>query len=263
MKNKFLFILLILTCSIVLFSCGEKTVEPTTKEPTQVAPTPTPTPTEPTEEVVDNRYSVKVVCFDENANLAGITVQWCVGDMCFLPQPINAEGVAYIELEDGEYYIHLNNVPEGYTYNPNAYITTADSKHVDVLLYSINSTTGDGSKASPYNVSKGAYSIEFTTAQKNGMKYFSFTPSEAGTYYIESMCMDKLALSLVDPYIGFLGTDINSNPNTEGNDIKDSVNFVRSFQADANTTYYFIIMISSVSDNKFPCKVDFTITQAN
>ena len=59
-----------------------------------------------------------------------------------------------------------------------------------------------------------------------------------------------------------VGTDINSAPDTTGNDIKDSVNFSRSFEAEANTTYYFIIMISSVSDNKFPCNVEFVISKA-
>jgi hypothetical protein len=48
-------------------------------------------------------------------------------------------------------------------------------------------------------------------------------------------------MSVVDPYIGFVGTDINGAPDTTGNDIKDSVNFSRSFEAEANTTYYFIM----------------------
>ena len=67
-------------------------------------------------------------------------------------------------------------------------------------------------------VNKGTYSIQFEEAKNAGMKYFSFTPTEAGTYIIESMCMDKLALSLVDPYIGFVGTDINNNPDASSND---------------------------------------------
>ena len=250
MKNKFLAILLILSFSLVLFSCGSTT-----------EPTLTPVETEPTETVVDERYSVQVLYPDFTPVTSGVNVQWCVGDMCFLPQPVDSEGIAYIELEDGEYYIHLNNVPAGYTYNPNVYTTDQDNKNIKIVLYSLLSTTGEGSKANPYVVTKGTYSVQFEEAKTAGMKYFSFTPTEAGTYYIDSMCMDKLALSVVDPYIGFVGTDINNAPDTEGNAIKDSVNFSRSFVAEANTTYYFIIMISSVSDNKFPCSVEFNIYQ--
>ena len=255
MRNKFLFILLVLTCSIVLFSCTN------TETPTNpVTPTvPTEIETTPTETLVDERYSVTVVYPDNTPVTSGVTVQWCVGDMCFLPQPVNASGVAYIELEDGEYYIHLNNVPTGYTYNPNAYTTTADNKNITIPLYTLSTVTGEGTKAAPYVVTTGTYSFQFEQTSTKGMKYFSFTSTEAGTYSIESICMDKLALSLVDPYIGFVGTDINAAPNTDGNSIKDSVNFLREFEAEANTTYYFIIMVSSVSDNKFPCTVEFNI----
>ena len=251
MKNKFLFLLIAITCTFALFACSQ-----TTK-----TETPSDIPSEETEAPADDRYSVKVLYPDFTPVTSGVTVQWCVGDMCFLPKPVDANGVAYNELEDGEYYVHLNNVPAGYTYNPNIYITDQDNKNITILLFSISTTTGEGSKANPYVVNKGTYSIQFEEAKNAGMKYFSFTPTEAGSYVIESICMDKLALSLVDPYIGFVGTDINGAPNTDGNSIKDSVNFSRTFEAEANTTYYFIIMISSVSDNKFPCTVEFNISR--
>ncbi len=211
---------------------------------------------------VDNRYSAKVLYPDNSPVTSGVTVQWCVGDMCFLPQAVNSDGMAYIELEDGDYYIHLNNVPEGYTYNPNAYITSSSNKHVEIKLYQLSVVSGEGNKENPFVVSTGAYNVSYEEAKTAGMKYYSFTPTEAGTYTIESICVDKLAMSVVDPYIGFVGTDITSAPDTTGNDIKDSVNFSRSFEAEANTTYYFIIMISSVSDNKFPCNVEFVISKA-
>ena len=66
---------------------------------------------------------------DSSPVTSGVTVQWCEGDMCYVPQAVNQDGVAYIELEDGEYYIHLNNVPAGYTYDPNAYTTDANNKN--------------------------------------------------------------------------------------------------------------------------------------
>ncbi len=256
MKNKFLAILLILSFSVVLFSCGQ-----TTQQPTVNTPTAGETDVQPSETPVDDRYSVKVVYPDNTPVTKGVTVQWCIGDTCFLPQAVNNEGIAYIELEDGEYYIHLNNVPAGYTYNPNAYVTTADNKHVEIVLYSLATTTGEGTKDSPLVVSLGAYNIEYQAAKTAGMKYYSFTPTEAGTYTVESICMDKLALTVIDPAIGDLGTNINGAPNQEGTNIKDSVNFKLTFEAEANTTYYFVIMISSVSNNKFPCSIEFVISK--
>ena len=118
---------------------------------------------------------------------------------------------------------------------------------------------GDGTKENPLVVSEGTYNVSFDAQSRGGMKYFSFTTSEAGTYSIESIVTDKLAISVVDPYIGFVGTDINAAPDTNGNDIKDSYNFNRTFEAEANTTYYFIIMISAA--DKFPCSVEFVISR--
>jgi len=57
-------------------------------------------------------YTVTVVDAD-GAPLAGATVQLCVGDLCRLPVATDANGVATIEAEAGEYAVKVTLV--GYT----------------------------------------------------------------------------------------------------------------------------------------------------
>ena len=211
---------------------------------------------------VDDRYSAKVVYPDNTPVTSGVSVQWCLGDMCLKPVTVDANGMAYIDVEDAQYFIHINNIPEGYIYNPNAYVANKDNKHVEIKLYSLLEATGDGSKDVPIVVTEGAYSIQFEELKTKGMKYFSFTAAEAGNYTIESLCVDKLAITTIDPYLGFAGTDINANPDITGNDVKDSINFKYQFAAEADTTYYFIIFVSEIIDGDMPCNVEFLISKA-
>ena len=51
-------------------------------------------------------YTVTVVDEDGNA-LPGATVQLCVGDLCKLPSPTNAEGVATFSFDEAEYTVKV------------------------------------------------------------------------------------------------------------------------------------------------------------
>ncbi len=57
-------------------------------------------------------YKVTVVDNEGNA-LAGVFVQLCVGDICKLPSPTDAEGVAIFEFDEAEYTVKAT--LEGYT----------------------------------------------------------------------------------------------------------------------------------------------------
>lgn len=208
-------------------------------------------------------YSVQVLYPDNTPVNTKVNVQWC-DTVCYLPVKVNNKGIAGIELDEGEYFIHLNNIPEGYTYDPNAYIATKTNKHVEIKLLTLSSiTTGEGSIANPYVVEDSVYTLNYETSGTSGLQYFSFTPKENGTYKIISLATNKLATNLIDPFIGFLGTDVNTllgSANVSGNvDSKVDINFNHSFEAVAGTTYYFVIMVSSAQ--AFPASFDIVITK--
>ncbi len=57
--------------------------------------------------IITNNYVVKVVYPDNKPVTSGVSVQWCTGNNCFLPVAVNNQGLAEIELENGDYYIHI------------------------------------------------------------------------------------------------------------------------------------------------------------
>lgn len=212
-----------------------------------------------------NAYSVKVVYPDGKPVTSGVSVQWCTGDICLLPVAVNEAGIAYNKLDEAKnYYIHIDGIPAGYTYDPNAYTTDKNNKKVEISLIALNEVTGEGTLDNPYVVSVGATNVTFNALRLDGVQYFSFTTSEAGTYSIKSLAVDKLALNAIDPYIGFLGateTDIMKSDfsgNLDKNN-KELLNFNHTFTAEANVTYLFAVFVTSVQ--RFPASFDIVITK--
>lgn len=208
-----------------------------------------------------NAYSVKVVYPNGEPVTGGVSVQWCTATSCLPTKEVNAAGVAYNKLDDSKkYFIHIEDIPAGYTYDPNAYTTDKDNKKVEIKLITLNETTGEGTLDNPYVVSVGGANVNIESASLAGVKYFAFTPSEAGTYSIKSLAVDKFAMNAIDPYIGFLGdveTDI-TKADVKGN-VAANINFNHTFTAEANVTYLFIVFVTSAT--KFPASFDIVISK--
>lgn len=208
-----------------------------------------------TEEVKDV-YSVKVLMPDGTPAPTTVKVQWCTDKNCFPTKNINENGICENDLKDDKYYVHLEHLPEGYTYNPNAYVVTADNKKIEITLTKLSTfTEGDGTQKNPYTLGQGWYNLSVLAKGTDGLQYFAFNASEAGEYTLESLAVDKNAINRIDPYLGFLG-EVNDTTNLDPNGNLDNVtNFKYRFTAEANKTYYFVVMCSSADD--FPA--DFTI----
>ena len=109
--KKFLAIICILLSLVTLFCSCESTpdtdkeseTETKTEAPTQnetESETVTDAPTEP----VPATVTYKITVVDENGNpVVGATVQLCVGDLCRLPCPSDANGVATFEETEDAY----------------------------------------------------------------------------------------------------------------------------------------------------------------
>lgn len=210
--------------------------------------------------IITNNYVVKVVYPDNTPVTKGVNVQWCTGNNCFLPVKVNEQGLAEIELDNGEYYIHIEGVPSGYTYDPNSYTTNTNNKYVEIKLLKLSTiTTGEGTDANPYIINEGTTNVSFTEAGVSGSKYYSFTPKESGKYTIKSIAMDKLAMNEIDPYIGFLGQTLDMSKIDISGNISGNINFIYEFNAEAGVTYNFIIMVSSATS--FPASFEVIISK--
>ena len=208
-----------------------------------------------TEEVKDV-YSVKVLMPDGTPAPTTVKVQWCTNKNCFPTKNINENGICENDLKDDKYYVHLEHLPEGYTYNPNAYVVTADNKKIEITLTKLSTfTEGDGTQENPYTLGQGWYNLSVLVKGTDGLQYFAFNASEAGEYTLESLAVDKNAINRIDPYLGFLG-EVNDTTNLDPNGNPENViNFKYKFTAEANKTYYFVVMCTSADD--FPA--EFTI----
>ena len=133
-----------------------------------------------------------------------------------------------------------------------------------VLIKSYLINNGEGTDASPYVVTIGACNVTFEAEKTAGGKYFSFTPKESGTYNIRSMAMNALAIKLIDPYIMFLGKEIDLNNGDISGNPQSDINFLHSFEAIAGETYYFYVHITKVtvsetSEPLYPVTIEINI----
>ena len=88
-----------------------------------------------------------------NESETPITVVWSDG-LSYEEAEANERGIATIEGLDGNYFVTLKNIPDGYTYNPNpynmetdtyGYEVSNDNSETTIELYKIGTTKGAGS----------------------------------------------------------------------------------------------------------------------
>lgn len=205
-------------------------------------------------EPVNNNYTVKVVYPDGTPVNGSVSVQWC-STYCLLPVVINSQGIAENEIDDDTYYVHIDNIPDGYTYDPNAYIATPDNKHLVIKLDVLNQFIGgEGTTNNPYQVGLGAYEVTYNDKGRTAGLYFSFTATKTGKVTLTSAAVNKLAMNEIDPYLGFIGVTDDlpnfslGNADVSGNkDSKVDINFTYTFDAVEGETYFFLVFVSSAT----------------
>ncbi len=116
-----------------------------------------------------------------------VKIRWSDGNSVYT-ETLGADGFASAVL-DGDYSVSVIGVPDGYTYDPNIYKATNDSKNVTVDLLKITTTKGSGNGLygnSCIQIGKtGVYRADIKKA--TSVVYYEFTPPKAGVYSIESL----------------------------------------------------------------------------
>ncbi|MBQ7357628.1 MAG: hypothetical protein IJW65_02710, partial [Clostridia bacterium] len=131
-------ILFFLVISMLLSSCSEFTpaVDPNgnNERPTQ---NEQPTEGTPPEED-DGSYTVTLSYNGEQyipTSDTEIYVQW--NDGFSFHKALMEDGVAKVGNLDGDFQVTLSAVPEGFAYDPNAYIATTDNRHIEIKLHKV------------------------------------------------------------------------------------------------------------------------------
>ncbi len=154
------------------------------------------------DEMTDDSYTVTLQFPSKTTilpSLDGIYAVWSNDNSVYTAE-FNSSGVAYYNGLDGEYTVTLSATPDGYTYNPNIYEANGgdSGRNVNIYMYSLSSFTGgEGYSLDQSVIAKAAdgssndsdvyfriYRVYFYSAATEF--YFEFTPTEAGTYSIET-----------------------------------------------------------------------------
>ena len=128
MKKLTILLALVLALSCLLIACDSAdtttdttaadTTTPATEEATTEAPTEEITTEAPTE-VPSTKITYTVIVKDQNGDVvAGAAVQMCDADTCKMPTATNEEGVATFNYDPSNYYVTVQEAPEGYTCDP-------------------------------------------------------------------------------------------------------------------------------------------------
>jgi hypothetical protein len=276
MKKKIINMFVILLMAFALVACGQTTQTP--DDPNIGLDDPNQngngsgenggnTDNEPKEVefVVSMVYNKKVFIPEE-----AINVIWTDGYSQHTA-PIGEDGYAKKVL-DGEFNVYLDNIPSGYTYNPNIYKADNENNEIKIELLKISKITvrkdQDGTelyKELPMS-KEGTYR---TVIEREGQKvYYAYSPVKSGYYVIESYVnvYDDLINPMVDIYTGSFAY------RSETYEIKDdggqtlkggytkNFKWVVNISADEIGNSYFFGIYGTTKTGVYPFNIDFRIS---
>ena len=145
----------------------------------------------------DGKYRVIVEYPNGQRAPENISVQWCDDSNCY-PANTDNNGVASIDIADGEYDVHLYNLPDGYAYQPGIYVVDENNKEITITLSQVSTPKqGDGTAYDAFFIEEGVYSV--TIEPVDAMVYYAFAPTRAGEFKIESWAEN------IDTSVGYYG----------------------------------------------------------
>ena len=191
-----------------------------------------------------------------------ILVQWTDG-YSFHTAPLE-NGKAEIGDLDGDFRVTLSALPEGYTYDPNAYTATVQGRDVEIELHRVEVPRGAGSDE--YHCialgKTGYYRAQYARAGQQ--IFFEFIPTSSGTYVLESL-VDTAAQQYNPVLMVYVGSSqfklFDHEQDGGGAENGYTKNFRYEMRVDDDeigAVFTFAVRLDAKSD-EFPQSVDFSI----
>ncbi|MBQ9780979.1 MAG: hypothetical protein IJW00_08550 [Clostridia bacterium] len=219
-----------------------------------------------TEEGEDTSFSVTLMLNGEPflpAEDEPLNAQWTDG-FSFHAATFDENGKATVEGLDGDYKVTLSSVPAGLAYNPNVYTADNDHRHIEIELYEIIKTRGDGDDL--YRcvslTDPGVYQVTLNSADH--VVLYEFIPRQNGQYSVESWV--DVTANDVNPRLDvYMGTTAWKQFAYEQDDGGAASQYTKNFKyevkvADENIGNAFTFGVKGdAKENKYPITVTFVV----
>ena len=188
----------------------------------------------------------------------------------------NSEGVAVQAGLDGDYRVTLSELPvfrdslgkeTEYTYNPNAYTATNDKKNIEIILYEVSPTSGDGSDyyTNAKDIDTYGKAYRATVDRPGQTIFFRYTPQGSGVYSLQTFV--DVSANVINPVLYvYLGTVGYVNPDPidiidDGGEVNSYTKNIRWEMKIAGSyvgnKFIFAIRADGLNSNAFPIDIDF------
>lgn len=172
---------------------------------------------------------------------------------------------AKVKGPDGDYKVTLENLPDGYAYDPNAHYATNNMSEISIKIYELNYSTKDGSDLYGNIIEVRKEGVYRTTLNnRNHIVYYEFQPRISGKYEIQSwvdVTFNEVN-PFVDIYYGNVAAKFFDYTCNEGG-VTDT--YTRNFRyevsvSDSELQNVFAFGIHAThKTNQFPVTIDFII----
>ncbi|MGN0807878.1 MAG: hypothetical protein ACI4MN_05490 [Candidatus Coproplasma sp.] len=192
---------------------------------------------------------------------------------------LNSDGKAVYAGLDGDYKVTLTNMPTGFTYEPNINYADNISKHIEIIIYKIGSTSGVKTlyNLSDHSISYKAYLIKTTGVYRAVLEnqddrvMFAFSTDKQGTYSLTSLV--DVTANMINPkltvYMGqlsggfvtdaFASKDDGGSENTYTKNIYWEYNISADETKGGNALIFELYSTSRDGNASYPLTVDFLL----
>ena len=183
---------------------------------------------------------------------------------------IGSDGVASVSGLDGDYRVTLTAAPNGYAYDPNAYMATNDRRNVVIELQRSTDLKVSATNELYRCVNlrnTGVYTVEITSGKEI---FFEFAPKESGTYSIFSWI--DITANSVNPTATYYGANSNYKMpyavyddggeyySTYTKNFKFEVNIADQQTSTGGQSAFTFGIATTERNGKYPVKLCFAIT---
>ena len=182
--------------------------------------------------------------------------------------PFNEEGVASRTGLDGNYKVTLQNIPEGFTYDPNIYEADNDHRHTEITIFALTHDFGMSTTPDKYSpiILPGTGTFRIYLQSSSQTVFFRARPNRTGEYSVQSIA--DVTQNKINPILDVYFGTYAYMPETP-NEICDGGGqaqntYTKNFLwmttiADRQQEFIFALRSTCIDETAYPFPIDFIV----